>query len=324
MVNRRAFVAGLGILFGAPLGAQAQPQAKKAPRIGVLTGPADPGVEAFRQGLRELGYVERENITIERRSAEGKLDRLPELAVELVRLKVDVIVASSNLAVVALRKATQTIPIVMSIVADPVGEGFVASLARPGGNITGLTSISEQLSRKRLELLKEINPHLSRVAVSRSPTTPTHGILWGETQAAATALGIKVFALDLRSAEEIEGAFRTMTRERAEGLVVLPEPVSFTNRKRIVDLAAKTRLIAMYPWKEFAEAGGLMVYATNRDDLWRRSAIYVDKILKGARPADLPIEQPTKFELIINLKTAKALGLIIPQSLLLRADQIIE
>jgi putative ABC transport system substrate-binding protein len=312
----------LGLLV-APLVSEAQ-QAKKFPRIGVLTGPADPGVEAFKQGLRELGYIERENVAIERRSAEGKLERLPDLAAELVQLKVDVIVASSNLAIIALKKATQTSPIVMAIAGDPVGAGFIASLARPGGNITGLTVIAEQLSRKRLELLREINSKITRVGVFRNPTTPTHAILWEETRAAATTLGIKVFPLDIRGPDDIEGAFGTLAREHAEGLIVLPEPVSFTNRKQIVDLAAKTRLPAMYPWNEFADSGGLMVYSPNRDDLWRRSATYVDKILKGAKPSDLPVEQPKKFDLIINLKTAKALGLKIPPALLLRADQVIE
>jgi putative tryptophan/tyrosine transport system substrate-binding protein len=317
-----AVVLTLGLML-APLAAEGQ-QAKKVPRIGVLTGPVDPGVEAFRQGLRELGYVESKSITIEHRSAEGKLDRLPDLAAELVRLKVDVIVGSGNLTITALKEATETIPIVIAIAADPVGNGFVASLARPGGNITGLTVIAEQLSRKRLELLKEINPRITRVAVTRSPITATHVVLWEETQAAAKALGIKVFPLDIRGPDDIENAFGTIAREHAEGLIVLPEPVSFTNRKRIVDLAAKSRLLAMYPWKEFADSGGLLVYSPNRDDLWRRSATYVDKILKGAKPADLPVEQPTKFELVINLKTAKALGLTIPQTLLLRADQVIE
>jgi putative tryptophan/tyrosine transport system substrate-binding protein len=323
-MDRRVFLGTLaGGLVAAPLAAEAQ-QGKKVPRIGVLTGPVDPGVEAFRQGLRELGYVERKNITIEHRSAEGNLDRLPELAAELVRLKVDVIVGSGNLTITALKKATQTIPIVIAIAADPVGNGFVASLARPGGNITGLTVIAELLSRKRLELLKEINPRITRVAVTRSPITQTHVVLWEETQAAATALGIKVFPLDIRGPDDIESAFGTIAREHAEALIVLPEPVSFTNRKRIADLAAKTRLPAVYPWKEFADSGGLMVYAPNRDDLWRRSATYVDKILKGAKPADLPIVQPTKFELTINLKTARAFGLTIPPSLLQRADQVIE
>ena len=215
MLKGVASVLVLAIL-ATPLIIEAQ-QAKKFPRIGVLTGPPDPGVEAFRRGLRELGYVEGDNISIERRSAEGKFDRLPALAAELVRLKVDVLVASSNLAIIALREATHTIPIVMSIAGDPVGAGFIASLARPGGNITGLTVIAEQLSGKRLELLKEINPKITRVAVFRNPTTPTHAILWEETRAAATALGIKVFPLDIRGPDDIEDAFRTMAREHAEG-----------------------------------------------------------------------------------------------------------
>jgi putative ABC transport system substrate-binding protein len=303
--------------------AEAQ-QPTKIPRIGVLSGPTDPGVEAFRQGLRELGYVEGKNVTIEHRSAEGKLDRLPGLAADLVRLKVDVIVASSNPATIALKKATQTIPIVMAIVGDPVGAGFIASLARPGGNITGLANIAEDLSGKRLELLKEINPKITRVAVFWNPTIPTHTVLWKETQAAATVLGIKVFSLDIRGPDGIESAFGTMTREHAEALIVLPEPISFTNRKQIVDLAAKNRLPAMYPWNEFVDSGGLMAYAPNRDDLWRRSATYVDKILKGTKPADLPVEQPTKFELVINQKTAKQIGLTIPQSVLYRADKVIK
>jgi putative ABC transport system substrate-binding protein len=229
-MNRRAFVTVLGALLAAPRAAEAQ-QAKKVPRIGVLTGPVDPGVEAFRQGLRELGYVERENIAIERRSAEGKLDRLPDLAAELVRLKPDVIVASSNLAIMALQKATQTIPIVMAVVGDVVGAGFVASLARPGGNITGLTVIAEQLSRKRLELLKEINPKITRVAVFRNPSNPTYAVLWEETRSAATALGIRVFPLDIRGPNDLDGAFGTIAREHVEGLIVLPEPVSFTKNR---------------------------------------------------------------------------------------------
>ncbi len=301
--------------------AEAQKPAK-VPRIGVLSGPIDPGVEAFRLGLRELGYVEGKSITIEHRSAEGKFDRLPDLAAELVRLKVDVIVASSNQAIIALKKATQTIPIVMSIAGDPVGAGFIASLARPGGNITGLSGIAEQLSGKRLELLKEINPKIDRVAVFWSPTI--HAVLWKETQAAATVLGIKLLPLDIRAPDAIESAFGTMAREHAEALVVLPEPISFTHRKQIVDLAAKNRLPAMYPWNEFVDSGGLMAYAPNRDDLWRRAATFVDKILKGTKPADLPVEQPTKFELVINLKTAKGLGLTIPQSVLIRANKIIQ
>jgi ABC-type uncharacterized transport system substrate-binding protein len=302
--------------------AEAQKPAK-VPRIGVLTGPTDPGVEAFRQGLRELGYAEGKNVTIDHRSAEGKLDRLPDLAAELVRLKVDVIVGSGNLAITALKEATQTIPIIMAIAGDPVGAGFIAGLARPGGNITGLTVIAEQLSGKRLELLKEINPKITRVAVFRSATTPIHAVLWKETQDAATALRIKVFPLDIRGPDDIESGFGTMAREHANAFIVLPEPVSFTNRKQIVDLAAKNRLTAMYPWNEFVDSGGLMAYSPNRDDLWRRSATYVDKILKGRKPADLPVEQPTRFELVINLQAAKQIGLTIPPSVLLRADKVI-
>ena len=311
------------LLFALTVNAQAQ-QAKKVPQVGVLFGPTDPGVEAFRRGLRELGYVEGKNVTIEYRSAEGKLDRLPGLAAELVRLKADVIVGSSNSAISALKEATKTIPIVMAIAGDPVGSGFIASLAHPGGNITGLTVIAEQLSGKRLELLKEINPKITRVAVFRSPTTPIHAVLWKETQEAATTLGIKVFPLDIQGPEDIESGFATMAREHASAFIVLPEPISFTNRKKIVDLAAKQRLPAMYPWNEFAESGGLIVYGPNRDDVWRRSATYVDKILKGANPADLPVEQPTKFELVINLKTAKQIGLTIPPNVLARADKVIK
>jgi putative ABC transport system substrate-binding protein len=322
-MDRRAFIAGTSALLAAPIAAEAQ-QPKKVPRIGVLTGPTDPGVEAFRRGLTDLGYVEGTNFTIERRSAEGKLDRLPDLAADLVQLRVDVIVGSSNLAIQALKEATRTIPIVMAIAGDPVGSGFIASLARPGGNITGLTVIAEQLSAKRLQLLKEINPRISTVAVFRSATTPIHAVLWKETQDAATALKIKVFPLDIRGSDDIESGFGTMAREHAQAFIVLPEPVSFTNRKQIVDLAAKNKLPGMYPWNEFADSGGLIVYSPNRDDLWRRSATYVDKILKGRKPADLPIEQPTKFELAINLRTAKAIGLTIPPSLLQRADRIID
>jgi putative ABC transport system substrate-binding protein len=305
-------------------GARAQAQKPaKVPRIGVLTGPTDPGVEAFRQGLRELGYAEGKNVTIEHRSAEGKFDRLPGLAAELVQLKVDAIVGSSNTAIIALKEATQTIPIVMAIAGDPVGAGFIASLAHPGGNITGLTVIAEQLSGKRLELLKEINPKITRVAVFRSATTPTHAVLWKETQDAATALRIKVFPLDIRGPDDIESGFGMMAREHANAFIVLPEPVSFTKRKQIVDLAAKNRLPAMYPWNEFVDSGGLVAYSPNRDDLWRRAATYVDKILKGAKPADLPVEQPTKFELVINLKAAKQIGLTIPPNVLARADEVI-
>ncbi|MBI1892795.1 MAG: ABC transporter substrate-binding protein [Candidatus Rokubacteria bacterium] len=315
--------AALAILV-APLSADAQPPTKVY-RIGVLTSTTvSLSLEAFRRGLGDLGYIEGKNITIEFRSADGKLDRLPELAAELVRLKVDVIVGSSNPAIIALKQATREIPIVMAVVGDPVGAGFIQSLARPGGNITGLSNIAEELSGKRLQLLKEINPRISRVAVFRNPTIPTHAVLWKETEAAATALGIRLIPLDFRGPDEFESLFGVAVRERAEALIVLPEPIGLARRKQIVDLAAKNRLPGMYPFGEYADAGGLIAYGPNSADLWRRGAIFVDKILKGAKPADLPVEQPTKFELVVNLKTAKALGLKIPQSILVRADRVIE
>jgi ABC-type uncharacterized transport system substrate-binding protein len=236
---------------------------------------------------------------------------------------VDVIIVSSNPAIIALKKATQTIPIVMTSVADPVGAGFIASLARPGGNITGLTNISEQLSGKRLELLKEINPKIARVAVFRNPTIPTHAVLWKETQDASQAVGLKVLPLDIRAPDEIERAFGAMVKQRAEAFIVLPQPVT-NNRQQIVGLAAKNRLPGMYPFPDDADAGGLMSYGPSRTDLWRRGAVYVDKILKGRKPEDLPVEQPTKFELVINLKTAKQIGLTIPPNVLARADKVIK
>ena len=310
----------LGFLW--PLSVDAQ-QPVKIPRIGVLAGGA-PNHHAFRQGLSERGYVEGRTITIEWRDVEGKLDRLPDVAAELVRLKVDVIVVSSNPAVIALKQATQTIPIVMANVGDPVGAGFVAGLAKPGGNITGLSNQHEETSGKRLGLLKEVNPKISHVAVLRNPSIPTHSVLWRETQTAATALGVKALAVDFRSHDDFESAFGTMIRGRTDALVVLPDPVTNTRRKQIVELAARYRLPAMYPFSQWVEDGGLISYGPSPADLWRRSAYYVDRILKGAKPADLPVEQPTKFELIINLKTAKALGLTIPQSILIRADQVIQ
>jgi putative ABC transport system substrate-binding protein len=300
-------------------------QSGKIYRIGVLsTVPVSLEIEPFRQALRELGYVEGKNIVIEARSAEGKSDRLPGLVAELVRLKVDVIVASSNPAIIALKQATQTIPIVMTVVGDPVGAGFVTSLARPGGNITGLSNIAEELSGKRLELLKEINPKITRVAVFRNPTIPTHAVLWKETQDAATVLGLRLIPLDIKGPEDFEAAFGTMVGERAEALIVLPEPVTTTHRQQIVELAAKNRLPGMYPFGDFTDAGGLIYYGPSRTDLWRRGATYVDKILKGAKPGDLPVERPMKFELVVNLKAAKQIGLTIPPNVLVRADKVIK
>ena len=310
------------LILGGTAIADAQKVAKMF-RIGVLAG-GEVDVEAFRQGLRERGYVEGRNITIEWRDAGGKLDRLPALAAELVRLKVEVIVVQSNPAVIALKQATQTIPVVMAIVGDPVGAGFVASLAKPGGNITGLSNQHEETSGKRLGLLKEVNPKISHVAVLRNSTIPTHSVLWRETQAAAVALGVKALAVDFRSHDDFEGAFGTMIREHADALIVLPDPVTNTRRKQLIDFAARQRLPAMYPFPQWVEDGGLISYGPSRADLWRRSAYYVDRILKGAKPADLPVEQPTRFELIINLKTAKALGLTVPQAVLIRADRVIQ
>ena len=272
----------------------------------------------------KLNLIEGKNIAIEYRSAEVKLDRLPDLAAELVRLKVDVIVVSSNSAIIALKQATRDIPIVMTVVGDPVGAGFIQSLARPGGNITGLTSIAEELSGKRIELLKEISSKITRVAVLRNSTIPTHAVLWKETQAAATVLGVKLLLLDFRGPDEFESAFAVMVRERAEAFIVLPDPLTTARRQQIVDLAAKNRLPGMYPFGDFTEAGGLIYYGPRRIDMWRRGAYYVDRILRGTKPADLPVEQPTRFELVVNLKTAKALGLTIPQTILIRADQVIK
>jgi putative ABC transport system substrate-binding protein len=325
MITRRKLLVALIIGTLPATGASRAQQPRKFFRIGVLvSATVTYRREAFLQGLRELGYVEGKNITIEFRSAEGKFDRLPDLAAELVRLKVDVIVTSSNPAVNALKQATRDIPIVMTVVGDPVGAGFIQSLARPGGNITGMSSVAEELSGKRLELLKEIDPKISRVAVFRNPTIPTHAVLWKGTQAAATALGIKLILLDFRGPDEFESLFGAMAKEHAEALIVLPEPIALAQRKQIVDLAAKNRLPGMYPFGEFVDVGGLIAYGPSGADLWRRGAIYVDKILKGRKPADLPVEQPTKFEMVINMKTAKALGLTIPQTILVRADRVIE
>ncbi len=306
----------------APLVAEAQ-QAGKVSRIGVLVASSaasvSPRIGVFRKGLREHGYVEGKNIAFEYRYAEGKLARLPELAAELVGLKVDVIVTASASAVQAAQKATSTIPIVFFAVADPVATGLVESLARPGKNITGLSIQGPELDGKRLELLKEAVPKTGRVAVLFGPAYPRR-----ETEIAAQALGIQIISLPVRELGDFEPAFETARKENAHALLTSPHPLINTVRERIVEFAAKNRLPAMYGGPEFVEAGGLMSYAPSYTDLFRRAATYVDKILKGAKPADLPVEQPTKFELVINLKTAKTLGLTIPQTLLLRADQVIE
>jgi len=316
----------LGILL-APLSAEAQP-AKKVTRIGFLASSSAERLKsrlpAFQQSLRELGYVEGKNIIIEYRYAEGKFERLPGLAAELVRLKVDVLVAEGAPAAHAAKNATSVIPIVMGNAADPVGTGLVASLARPGGNITGLSDFNLGVVTKRLELLKEVVPSASRVAVLLNPSNPTNPLQLKEIQAAAPALGVTLLSLEAKGADDIDRAFTTMRKERPGAVIVIGDPMFGTHARRIVELEAKSRLPAIYSSRISIDTGGLMSYGTNFDDLYRRAATYVDKILKGTKPSDLPVEQPTKFELIINLKTAKALGLTIPKSVLFRADQVIE
>jgi putative ABC transport system substrate-binding protein len=306
--------------------AQAQ-QPKKIPRIGYLSGAslsaAAARTEAFRQGLRERGYVEGKNIVFEYRYAEGKLDRLPALAAELVRLKVDVILSGGPQSTRAAKEATVTIPIVMGFDNDPVGSGSVASLARPGGNITGLSTLAPEISGKQLELLKEIVPRLSRVAILGNSTDPGNAQVVGETERAAVALGVQQLYLDVRAPEDIETAFRAASKGRADAVLTLPSFLLTSQRKQLVDLAVKSRFPAIYDRREFVEDGGLMTYAVSSTDLFRRAATYVDKILKGAKPADLPVEQPTKFELVINLKAAKQIGVTIPPNVLARADKVI-
>ena len=314
-------------LLAAPLAAGAQ-QPPKIPRIGYL-GAYTPSagasfLEAFRQGLRELGYVEGQNIFIDYRWAEGRFDRFPVLAGELIHLRVDVIFTSTNPAVGALQRATQTIPIVVAAMGDPVGSGFVASLARPGGNITGFSVQAEDLAGKWLELLREAVPTISRVAVLAVSQISAHRTQWREIQAAARALKVTPQRVEVAGPDEIEDAFANLIKGRVQGLMVLQTAVTLERRTQIVALAAKHRLPGMYPERLFAEAGGLMSYGTNLSDLYRRAATYVDKILKGAKPADLPVQQPTRFDLVLNMKTAKTLGIEFPRSLLLHADHVIE
>jgi putative tryptophan/tyrosine transport system substrate-binding protein len=306
--------------------AEAQQPPTKIPRIGYLmTRSLDPvRTEALRQGLRELGYVEGKNIIIEWRSAEGKLDRVPVVAAELVRLNVDIIVTAGPLPTRVTKDATSTIPIVMTQVNDPVGNGFVASLARPGGNITGLSTLAPEISGKQLELLKEILPSLSRAAVFGTSTQPGNSQMLKEVELAAGALAVKLQYVDILAPKDIESAFRAAVNGRAHGvLMIAGSSVVGDRRQEIVDLAVKSRLPAVYPFSSYVEAGGLMFYGVNLTDLDRRAATYVDKILKGAKPADLPVEQPKKFEFIINLKAAKQIGLTIPPNVLARADKVI-
>ena len=314
------------LVTGAAIAEAQQPT--KIPPIGYLTTPLLSAnaarVEAFHQGLRELGYVEGKNIVIEWRSAEGKLDRAPALAAELVRLKLDVIVTGGPQSTRAAKEATITIPIVMAFDNDPVGNGFVASLARPGGNITGLSTLYPEISGKQLELLKEIVPRLSRLAVFGNSTHPGNAQALKETELAAGALAVQLQYLDVRDPKDIETAFRAASKGRADAVLVLENAVLTSHRKQLVELAVKSRLPAIYPQTEYMEAGGLIYYGTNTPDLFRRAATYVDKILKGAKPADLPVEQPTKFEFVINLKAAKQIGLTISPNVLARADKVIK
>jgi putative ABC transport system substrate-binding protein len=318
-----SFLVGVMLVAVAVVAPAQQP--KKVPRIGYLAAdPQGPAHETFRQGLRDLGYVEGQSILIEWRYAEDKIDRYPELAAELVRLKVDAIVAANPAAVVALKRATTTIPIVMATYGgDPVADGIVTSFARPGGNITGLTPLDPELIGKQLELLKETLPKLSRVAVLWKPDDSRSALQWRETRTAASALGIQLLSLEVRTQDELDNAIESATRARVDGLLALRNPLFYVLRKRIVTLAEKGRLPAMYSIGDFVEAGGLMSYSGNNDAQYRRAATYVDKILKGAKPADLPIEAPTKFELVINLKAAKQIGLTIPPNVLARADRVI-
>jgi putative tryptophan/tyrosine transport system substrate-binding protein len=315
------------LLFALSVSLEAQ-QPKKIAKIGLLA-PSTPAaaahlVEAFRQGLRQLGYVEGKTFVLELRYGEARAERISELGRELVGLKVDVIVTGTDVAIAAVKRETQTIPIVMGNSSDPVGTGFVASLARPGGNVTGVSSISPELSGKRLELLREVVPGLSRVAFLWNPDVRGAVLDYKETEGAASSLGLQLQSVEVSRAEDLDRVFSAVTKERAQALMMpAANPVGFANRGQIASFAQKNRLPSMYAQKEYVDAGGLMSYGPSTIDLWRRAATYVDKILKGTKPADLPVEQPMKFELVINLKTAKQIGLTIPPNVLARADTVI-
>jgi putative ABC transport system substrate-binding protein len=328
VTTRRAFIGALaGALLATPLAADAQSQAP-TPRIGMLSSfsPADaaPWYRAFLQGLRDLGWIEGTNVSLTYRYAEGHTDRLPGLVAELVQLKVDLIVTSVTPDTLAAKNATRTIPIVMAAAGDPVATGIVESLARPGGNITGLAQMVLQLAAKRLELLKEMAPKLSRVGVIWNPDDVVAAQMWKDIQLPARQLGLQLYSLEVRSLPDFDKAFERATSARVGALVISPAPLFVTNEQRIADFALKGRLPSIFHLKGFVERGGLAAYGPDRADMFRRAATYVDQILKGAKPASLPVQQPTKFQLVINLKTAKALGLTIPPSLLQRADEVIQ
>ena len=323
MIDRRTFIGTLaGGVLASPFSTLAQPA--KLPRIGVLGNENNPPWEGFRRGLRELGYIDGRNVAIEWRWSEGRTDRFPALAAKLVQAKVDVIVVSGTQAARAAKQATSTIPIVMAVSAYPDKLGLVESLARPGGNVTGLSNLGPELLGKSFELLKEIAPKASHLAVLWNPASPVEALVFKEVLAAAPAFGLEIQSIEMRTPEDSAEAFATVTASRADALFALGNPVNFKNRQLIVDFALKTRLPSLYQERLFVESGGLVSYAPRFSDLFRRAATYVDKILKGAKPADLPVEQPTKFELVVNLKTAEALALTIPQSVLLRADEVIQ
>jgi ABC-type uncharacterized transport system substrate-binding protein len=324
-MKRREFITLLG-------GAAAWPLAARAQHTGIYRiGYLDPGsisrvapFNAFMDGFRELGWVEGKNVAFERRHAENHLERLPEFAAELVRLNVDVILAAGTLGPLAAKRATTTIPIVMTAAGDPVGSGLVASLAQPNGNITGMSLMAPDLGGKRLGLLKEFVPQLSRVAVLWNAANPYPALVFKETQAAGQKLGIQVQSLEVRSPDDFDGAFERTRRWRPDALITVEDPLTVTYRKRIADVALDEQLPSLYGVREFVEVGGLISYGGNVTDLFRRAAGYVDKILKGAKPADLPVQQPTRFEMVINLKTAKALGLTVPLIMQMTADEVIE
>jgi putative ABC transport system substrate-binding protein len=326
--RRSVLVVAFGaFLFALSVSARAQ-QPTKVPRIGLqVVSPRDLNVtriEAFRRGLQELGYFEGKNLRIEYRYAEGRLDLLPALASELVQQQVDVIVTVGTPGVLAAKNATGTIPIVFVSVSDPVKNGVVASLARPGGNVTGLSILAPELSRKRLELLKDAFPNVTRVLVLWNPTSSGESLSFTETLGVAKALGVQLHSMEVRGASDFESGFQRARKARVQALITLPSPVVNSNLKQVVEFAARSRLPAMYFTPEFVDGGGLMSYAPSFTDQFRRAATYVDKILKGANPADLPVEQPTEFELVINLASAKQIGLTIPPSVLARADRLIK
>jgi putative ABC transport system substrate-binding protein len=323
-IERRKFLATLGAAAAWPLATHAQ-QAGKIHKVGYLS-PSLPSVYSplLFDNLRELGWIEGKNVTFEYRFAENRLERLPELAAELVRLNVDVIVGVGTLGPLAAKRATTTIPIVMLSAGDPLGTGLVDSLARPGGNVTGMSLMVPDLGGKRLELLKELLPRLSRVAVFWNAANPYPAIVFKETQAAGRTLGIEVHSLEVRAPDDLDGAFAAARQQHPDALISVEDPLTFTYRKRIADFAVAEQLPSLHGFSEEVKAGALISYGANQPDLIRRAAAYVDKILKGAKPADLPVQQPTTFELVINLKTARALGLEIPATLLARADEVIE